>query len=214
MFTLLVLVLVFLPYTFFLLLGPLLYRLPDRKCYRWLLINIKPLLDSYYAPYKQKTRYWTGFLLLLRCALYAVFSYNSIGGTKYSLLAINVTFYAMGSIVWLSKGIYEYFYVDVLEVSVYLNLIIISTSTAMFPELYAEIVTYVLVGIIFTTLLVIVMYQIHYHYILNSKLWQRIKSKLTSYHQNSNTTTNKLTLELIKPVSETVMGLREPLMET
>ena len=84
-FTLLVLVLVFLPYTFFLLLGPLLYRLPDRKCYHWLLINIKPLLDSYYAPYKQKTRYWTGFLLLLRCALYAVFSYNSFGGNQIQL---------------------------------------------------------------------------------------------------------------------------------
>ncbi len=55
-FTLLVLVFIFLPYTLLVLLGHLLYRLPYRKYYHWLLIRIKPLLDSYYAPYKVKTR--------------------------------------------------------------------------------------------------------------------------------------------------------------
>lgn len=111
-FILLVLVFFFLPYTAFLLLGHLLYRLPHRRCYHWLVMRVKPLLDSYYAPYKVKTRFWTGFLLLIRCALYIVFSFNSLGGTQYSLLAIIITFSGVGSMTWLMKGIYQHFYMD------------------------------------------------------------------------------------------------------
>ena len=158
---LLVLVFFFLPYTVFLLLGHLLYRLPYKRCYHWLLIRVKPLLDSYYAPYKVKTRFWTGFLLLVRCALYIVFSFNSLGGTKYSLLAIIVAFSAVGSTTWLVKGIYRYFYMDVIEVSVYMNLIVLSAAAAILSEAHKAIVAYLLVGIVFSTAVGIAMYHIH-----------------------------------------------------
>lgn len=107
--TILVLVFLFLPYTIFLLLGHLLYHLPYHRYYHWVLMRIKPLLDSYYAPYKRKTRYWTGFLLLVRCSLYIVFSYNSLGRIRYSLMAMIIAFSVVGSITWLSKGIYLHF---------------------------------------------------------------------------------------------------------
>ena len=71
--TSLVLVFLFLPYTLLLLLGYKLYRFSGRKHMRWL-NRLKPLLDSYYAPYNKHTRCWTGFLLLVRCALYIVFT--------------------------------------------------------------------------------------------------------------------------------------------
>ena len=71
--TSLVLVFIFLPYTLLLLLGYKLYGFSDRKGLRWL-NRLKPLLDSNYAPYNTHTRYWTGFLLLVRCVLYSVFS--------------------------------------------------------------------------------------------------------------------------------------------
>ncbi len=57
----------FLPYTFLLLLGPKLYTFEGGKHYVIVLKKLKPLLDSYYAPYKKDTRYWTGFILLIRC---------------------------------------------------------------------------------------------------------------------------------------------------
>lgn len=91
--TTLVLVFLFLPYTVLLLLGHKLHHFSGRKHMRWL-NKLKPLLDSYYAPYKIQTRYWTGLLLLVRCALYIIFSYNSVGGTNSSLLAITVAFTA------------------------------------------------------------------------------------------------------------------------
>ena len=82
-----VLVFLFLPYTFLLLLGYKLYRFTGKKHWCWL-NRLKPLLDSYYAPYKNHTRFWTGFLLLVRCALYIVFSLSS---ASKSLLAITLT---------------------------------------------------------------------------------------------------------------------------
>ena len=93
--TSLVLVLFFLPYTLLLLLGHRLYRFTGRKHFRWF-SRIKPFLESYYAPYKPRTRYWPGFLLLVRCALYVIFSFNSLGGTRMSMLVIILTFTALG----------------------------------------------------------------------------------------------------------------------
>lgn len=217
-FILLVLVFVFLPYTVFLLLGYLLYRLPHRKYYHWLLIRIKPILDSYYAPYKTKTRYWTGFLLLVRCALYIVFSFNSLGGTKYSLLAIIIAFTAVGSLTWLMKGVYRHFYMDVIEVSVYVNLVILSAAAATLSEAKKEIATYTLVGIVFTTAVGIVLYQLHLNHCAKSALWLKIKSKIPHYQRGVSSPIDfdaliQNTPEPDIPVSKTVINLREPLLE-
>ena len=182
-FTLFVLVFIFLPYTAFLLLGYFLYRLPRMKYYNWLLIRIKPLLDSHYAPYKVNTRYWTGLLLLVRCVLYIVFSVNSLGGTKYSLLAINIGFATVGSVTWLIKGLYRFFYIDILEVSMYMNLIVLSAAAATLSEANKEIASYVLVGMVFATAVGIVLYHIHLHYLAKSALWLKIKS---CYQQDKN----------------------------
>lgn len=214
-FTLLVSVFFFLPYTIFLLLYHLLYRLPYRKYYNRLLMKMKPLLDSYYAPYKVKTRYWTGFLLLVRCVLYIVFSFNSLGGTNYSLLAIIIGFSGVGTITWLAKGIYRHFYIDVIEVSIYMNLITLSASAAILPETYKELVTYILVGIVFVNALGIVVYQIHLHYFAKSALWLKIKAKIPCFQKRPIIPTELIqnTTNTANEVSRTFISLREPLLE-
>ncbi len=68
--TSLILIFLFLSYPI-LLFGYKLYYFSDRKYLHWI-NNLKPLLDSYYAPYKSHTRYWTGLLLLIRWNLYAI----------------------------------------------------------------------------------------------------------------------------------------------
>ena len=218
LFTLLVSVFFFLPYTLFLLLGHLLYRLPYRKYYNWLLMKIKPLLDSYYAPYKVKTRYWTGFFLLFRCVLYILFSFNSLGGTSYSLLAIIIAFSGVGTITWLAKGIYRHFYMDVIEVSIYMNLITLSASAAILPETYKELITYILVGIVFVKAFGIVVYQIHLRYLSKSALWRKIKAKIPCLHKPPTPPTEHSALiqntgNTVKGVSRTFISLREPLLE-
>ena len=135
--TSIVFVFFFIPYSLLLLVGYKLYHFSGKKYFHWLR-RIKPFLDSYYAPYKIHTRYWTGFLLLARCALYVVFSYNSLGGATKSLLAINITLTAIVIVAWLSLLVYKNFYVNVIEAMVYLNLITLSNAAlvdANYPEL-------------------------------------------------------------------------------
>ena len=211
--TLLVVIFIFLPYTFFLLLGHLLYRLPYRRYYHWLLFRIKPLLDSYYAPYKMKTRFWTGFLLLIRCALYSIFSFNSLGGVRHSLLAINIAFSALGSLTWLMKGIYQHRYIDAIEISVYLNLIILSTSAATLSESNKEIVTYILVTIVFITTLGIVVHQFHLNYFSKSAIWIKIKSALQACRRKKPDTPARL-VQCAAQADDVADAYREPLLDT
>jgi hypothetical protein len=123
--TSLVILLLFFPYTLLLLLSYKLYRFAGRKFMKWL-NRLKPFLDSYYAPYKRHTRYWTGFLLVVRCILYLIFS--SYPNT-YNNGAVIITFSAILTISLISGGIYSRNYTNMLEAATYLNLITLSAAT-------------------------------------------------------------------------------------
>ena len=215
--TSLVLTLLFIPYTILLLTGPYLYRVSHRRCY-FFLRRIKPLLDSYYAPYNRNTRYWTGFLLVVRCALYIVFSFNSLGSANKSLLAIIITFTAIGFISWYLKRIYRKLYIEIIEGSVYLNLITLSAATLAGVNQIVLVNT--LIGIVFATMLGTIIYQFHLLYISNTATWLKIRAKVSTCLQKPNTTTKTETpiintpTNSAKTVSKTVVELREPLLET
>ena len=125
--TLLVLVLFFIPYTVILLLGHKMYRYSGRKYLRWFQ-KMKPILESYYAPYNINTRFWTGFMLLVRYILYIVFSYDSLQGERMSLLAIIIAFTGVIIMAWVLVRIYKSFVVNLIEGSVYLNIVIHSKN--------------------------------------------------------------------------------------
>ena len=216
-FTTLVLIFFFMPYTLLLLLGHRVYRFSGRRHFRWWFMKIKPLLESYYAPYRVTTCYWTGFLLLVRCALYIVFSYNSIGGEKKSLLAVVVTFTGLTILAWLSYRIYRKFAVNVIEASVYLNLITLSSATL--GELSSPAMVYTLVGIVFATATCVTAYHFHISYTAKSALWGKVRAKISTL-----TTKEKKTNEVSVPagassqdptklVTKTTIELREPLIE-
>ena len=169
----------FLPYTVLLLSGYKLYRYSNKLCIHWFMLKMKPLLDSYYAPYQKHTRYWTGFLLFLHCGLYTVFSFNSIGGSKNSLLAITTAYTAVIVIAWLSVKIYKNFYVNVIEATVYLDLIILSAATS--NESNSPALVYTLVGFVFTVMIGIIFFQFHLLYIAKSTIWLKITSKYKSF---------------------------------
>ena len=150
--TSLVFVFIFLPYTLLLLLGYKLYRFSDRRLFRWL-NRLKPLLDSYYAPYNKRTRYWTGFLLLVRCVLYGTFSF----GETRSLLAICVTFTLILAYECLLPGkVHSKSYNDVLEIVVYTNLIILATTTS--AGVSSAALVFSLVGIVFSIMMGVIFY--------------------------------------------------------
>lgn len=209
----------FLPYTIFLLLGYKLYYFSRKRYIRWFMIRMKPLLDSYYAPYEKHTRYWTGLLLLVRCALYIVFSFDSIGGTDYSLLAVITAFTALIVIAWLSVKIYKNFYVNAIMALVYLDLIVLSATTS--NKVNYPAVVNSLVGIVFAVTVGIIIYHFHLLYIAKSAVWLKLTSKLTSFMETRKNMRNVAEAErapLLPPadtrfVTKSVISFRESLME-
>ena len=130
LFASLALLFVFLPYTMFLFLGQWLQALSHWKILS--LMNsarVKVFLDVYHAPYCPKHRYWTGFLLLLRCLLFLVFAFNALGNTSVNLLAITSATLGLAFLARLSARIYQKWYLELLEASFFLNLGILAAGT-------------------------------------------------------------------------------------
>ena len=209
--TSLVLVFLFLPYTLLLLFGHKLYRFMGKKHWRWL-NRLKPLLDSYYAPYKNHTRYWTGFLLLVRCALYITFSLSS---ASKSLLTITLSFTVIGFTICYLR-IYKSTLVNLIEACVYLNLILLSVTTL--TGLNTAALVYSLVGLVFVVMIALIAHQFHLLYIAKTALWLRLKNKWPRFRKVSpEVQTNDDTInpshDPHKLVTKTVIELREPLLD-
>ena len=214
--TTLVLIFFFLPYTLLLVFGFKLYYFSGVKFFRWI-INIKPFLDSYYAPYYIRTRYWIGLLLLVRCVLYVVFLTKAISTSK-SFFTINITFTillcAMG--VLYSGKVYKIFYNNLVEVSIYLNLILL--SAAELAGISSKTLVYVLVALVFITTICISAYQFHLQYVVKMTLWLKVKEKWLHYRKASREDPQirndpQPSYYSHKIITKAVMELREPVME-
>ncbi len=82
--SLLILVILFIPYTLLLLTSQWLQIKSHWKILSWLnKPQLRAFLDAYHAPYKPQHRYWTGVLLLARLALLLASTYP-----KVSLLTV------------------------------------------------------------------------------------------------------------------------------
>ena len=77
---LIVLVFLFLPYTLYLTFGQcIIAQSKMRPCYWISGRRLRPFLDAYHAPFKPRHRYWFGVLLLVRCVLFLVTAFKSLG---------------------------------------------------------------------------------------------------------------------------------------
>ena len=210
-----VFIFLFLPYTLLLLLGYKLYCFSGKKHMRWL-NRLKPLLDSYYAPYNKHTRFWTGFLLLVRCALYIEFSL----GKEMSLLAIIITFVLIVlGLTLISGRIYSNIITNIIESSTYSNLIILSVITlAMGPVANSQLavaLVYSLVGMVFAIMVGVIVYHFHTLYTAHT-LVLRIQIKISNFFHGVKTPKKNEELSpesATKVVSTTVIELREPLLD-
>ena len=161
----------FLPYTLLLLLGQWLQSKSHLCLLSWVRNpKLKAVLDTYHAPYKPKHRYWTGLLLLVRCALFLVFAFNISGNNSVNLLVTSSA--TFGILVWftLSGVVYKSWWLNALEVSFILNLGILAVATyhVTLSGGSRAAVAYTSVGIAFLTFMGIVTYHIYI----------RIKSKV------------------------------------
>ena len=156
---------------------------------RWVQ-RIKPLLDAYTGPYKDKYRFWTGLLLLVRVVLFLATAVNTLGDPSLNLLLIIVTANCLLALEWIFRGIYKEWPLDVVEASCLLNLSILSAVT--FYIRYAGgnqvATTSTSIGIALATFIGVLMYHTH-HRISKRMYW---KECLHKYLKTQNTTSREL----------------------
>ena len=184
-FSILVLMFLFVPYTLLLLCGHWLRKCSHWKFFSWI-NTIMPFLEAYYGPFKKETRYWTGLLLLVRCILFLTFSLTSDGGnqdSKANLLAVSSITVCLATLAWLHRGLYEKLYNDILEGSFILNLCIFAVATYHVDE-YKTLqaaVAYTSIAVAFVTFLGIVL--CHAYLILrNTSIWKKFVKKIKLFH--------------------------------
>ena len=106
-------------------------RAPNSRMCGWVQ-RLKPLLDAYTGPYRNKYHFWTGFLLLVRIALFISFAVNfNDNPTMNFTLIITVCTFLLIFVAVIQPGIYRNRLVGYLEGLMYLNLIFFS-ATMMF----------------------------------------------------------------------------------
>jgi len=91
--------------------------------------KLKPLFDAYTGPYKDRHRYWTGLLLLVRIVLLLVFSMNIQGSADINLLAIILSALILLTYTALAGSVYKTWSLNVIEYSFFLNLGILVSAT-------------------------------------------------------------------------------------
>ena len=100
-------------------------RAPNSRMCGWVQ-RLKPLLDAYTGPYKNKYHFWTGFLLLVRIALFISFAANFNDDPTMNFTLI-ITVCAV-LLVAIQPGIYRNRLLGYLESLMYLNLILFSAT--------------------------------------------------------------------------------------
>ena len=129
-----------LPFTVLLLFGQCFQRIETDRFRKWML-RLKPFLDAYSGPMKDKHRYWIGILLLARVILLLVFSLNSTNDHSVNLLALStVAVLLLMSANNLPSGnsyrsrrigsCYKKWYLSLLETSFFFNLVILAAATS------------------------------------------------------------------------------------
>ena len=97
-----------------------------------LFYTFKPFLDAYTGPYKDKYRYWTGLLLIIRLLLTTVFSYTT--GT-IPIINTYITVFIAGLLIHLlAKEVYRNKILNILELFYMVNLFITALSIALINQ--------------------------------------------------------------------------------
>ena len=224
--SLLVFSFLFLPYTLFLVFGQcILPRLDPNKlrCLSWTnYLKLKSFLDAYHAPYKDRHRYWIGLLLLVHFILFiasAIIDIESPQDPHVNLLMIIASNVGLAMWVWnASGGVYKKWYLNALESSFILNLVLLSATT-----LYVKLtggnqaaVFYTSVSITFAIFIGIIIYHVSLR-VMDTRAWRNLVRKIHNRRQPCEIPMEEVPPAPRPPPTVSVVdlaALREPLLST
>ena len=152
-----------LPYTLLLLLSPCLQTRSAHRGLHWV-NKLKPFLDAYHGPYKDKFRNWTGIMLVVRLVQFMIFAFNTQGDPNINLLVI-VFCTCIHVIAWNIGTVYKNHILNIIESNFIISLgiyagasLYIRTGTEI--EDKQNIITNCVVGTTFVVFVFIVIFHI------------------------------------------------------
>ena len=184
------LIVLFLPYTVFLIFSQWLRSKSGQyKICSWIYNHrVLPFLEAYHAPYTDKHRYWTGLMLVVRCALFFLFALNAFGDPSVNLLAIgSITAILPMVYALLGNRIYKTWYLNTLELSFIVNLCILAVATLYIRSTGGNqnAVTFTSVSVAFATFVGIVIYHSAQQIKHGPQLCRRMSPRNDSYDSYS-----------------------------
>ena len=223
---LLIILIYILPFAIFISLAPCLQANSNRKALK-LVNKLKPLLDAYQGPFKDKFRYWTGLLLLIRATLFAVFAGNTFGKPEINLFTVIASILLLQTFYWNAGRVYKNMLWNITESFYLLNLAILTAATLMLRSLdepssirNQEVVTDIMVGTAFLVFSAILLYHLFEYLLKTSVTLTQMKQAVQTLlrmkscnHEQS--TTNVTNLNPSAPNNTHTVSyfeLREPLL--
>ena len=97
-------------------------------------VKLKPLIDAYTGPFKDKYRFWTGLCLIVRLMLTVVFSFTTTLQSKLNNYIILLIVNAMIIFIAVSGKVYKDKRLSVLEMFSYVNMICLCVMTVLFTD--------------------------------------------------------------------------------
>ena len=97
-------------------------------------VRLKPLIDAYTGPFKDKYRFWTGLCLIVRLMLTVVFSFTTTLQSKLNNYIILLTVGAMIVFTNIGGRVYKDKRLTVLEIFSYVNIICLCIMTVLFTD--------------------------------------------------------------------------------
>ena len=216
LFSLAVLILLIVPYSFYLLTIPL-FEGPLSKymCCQKMSIYMKPFFDAYGGPYKDKCRFWTGFLLLVRVVLALVVSLDTDAAVSLDVLtSISVVIIFM---YFPLRGVYRQYPLVYLELFFIINLnLMASIDEQTFTISKGQVSIKVLLSLAFVVFFGILFYHIWDRF-LKSHLQKKIQKMFKAHSNILTNDNNKIDLQTMSSTDSItyslVPELREPLLD-
>jgi len=167
------------PYMLILLLGQCL----QRRAHHWILSwfdKIRPFLDAYAGPCKDKYRFWVGPLLLARVVLFLIFAFNIQGTPALNLLSITiVTSLLFGTVLFCE--VYKSTLLNLLESFFLLNIICTSVATIYTQAVGGSpvAISYTSASVAFAVCIGIFIYH-SMKSLFTSRIWKSVSAQFTT----------------------------------
>ena len=213
---LLAVLLYILPLTLLTLLAPLLQARTNHWIIRWVM-RIKPLIDAYQGPYKDRYRNWMGVTLLLRIILFTAFAANTCGNPNINLLTLVIVAF----VLQLFSGMLYKYWLNGILVRFYIGNLAIFSSVALFlntSQGNSEALACIMVGSAFIVSCFISLWHFNHQTkainIVVQKLLSAWMSQKPSELQDSRSPDSPLPLQQLQPTISVIdmKELREPLL--